>query len=489
MKKLTFLSLALSASIAVFSQTKVQKEQVLSSSGKDLGFISASGVKSASGGPATNMFFCTPGLGVTNIKNSGFLIREGYKFTKYNDQYLKEWEKEIEKTYGYSLDAPRGESVGDQEGIFFYEYTTASSKWLKNFSVTFFDNKGNPVQKAYKLEEKPSGVAGSFLNAKGLNILLYNVSKTDITYELLTFSRQSLQMNREPLALHSDPLEAKTHKKHFIYLGWGIMNTQDDKTILAKSYFVPDDVEISFFLNENPAKKFVCKTIELGTDNKLKNPKDFTVKSLSINGSCLNPQLFYDATRDEIYAMETYMNSYTTHGGVYFLKFKYSTGENLTSTTTATNQSLQAFSDGTALARDYEDPHSKKVTLYSTRKIVYYSKSGTFDFWNLNGLAIRNYEYFWARFDNSANQLTAATFVYNISPGQVGQLSVFPKEINNFAVLKEPHKANPIDLIFDLTKQIDVKKTAYSIVEKPDHYTVITISEDKGEFKAYKINK
>lgn len=469
MARLFFLIIVFS--LNAWAQSNVIKETLLSSSDKNLKFGDH--------------------IEITNISNSGLITRLNYHFIKYNDALEKEWEIDIPKANTYKIGGYRGEILGNQEGIFFYEYEPYNllKSAPKSFWISFFDPKGKSIHKEHKISTRYDGISCAFINTRGLNILVYTVSETNLTYDLITFEKQSLNMTTRELKLKSATVESEVYNKaREMYIGWKLLSRQDNKTILVKSYFVPDLIKSYSVMNTENTKKIVLQTVEIADDGTLQNFKEFPTR-FNTEGSCNMPQMFFDAQKDEVYAIETYRIKQNTHAGIYLLKYKYSTAENIDNTTTTVDKVLFVYYQDVP-SPFLGDIYKHYVVFNSPHRIVYNSVSGTFDFWNMHSAAGTTIRYIWLRFDDKGECLASATLNLRPTKGLSREtLWNIPYKVSDMDVKHPPLKVSPIDLTFKLSEKEEAQNMGYAIIEKASQYIVVTTLEKNAEIRAYVIPK
>lgn len=489
MKKFFILSLFWLLSYNTYSQ-KIIQEKVLSPAGKSLNLISVFGIKSAfqGVGPGTE-YDLTPALDFIDVKDGGFIIRNNFKFTKYSDDLVEEWEVEIKKAFGLQA-LPNSFTKGNKNAMYYVQ--VSNSPGFNDIHVTRFDAKGQYIQTQFPVARKYLGITGSFVNRFGLNLILYNFDKKEkkITYTLITLSAADLSIKEKNLLLEHDDYENEKggNFKLPLYI-WGQIDAKEDQIVLIKCYLKEKE--------DSKAKELIIKTVELSADgSSVSIPKQFTfVPTTDKETRYIAPSVRLDTLNNEFYVYGMMMiEDRLRVNGFYVHKFDYKTGTSIYRREvpfSLFNQLIPEKDRREAVHASFRDVFPVTSFIHATsyldmpnqglRLLLYNDSKGLLkDQLKLTGIRLNK--------NGDAEMIDEYIYKNNIITFYNFYLS--PEKRTVYWQDNNPnYKLAPLDYINSLSGKIDPDYTLFSIFYKKDYNLVVSIREKDGEIKAVKLEK
>jgi hypothetical protein len=467
----------LSFSISSYAQ-KVIQEKILVNAGKELGLIGGSGVKTVIKGAGMNSYNLISALDFTNIIDDGFLIRKKYVFTKYNESMDKQWEVELEKTYGLSS-MPYSKTIGNKFGIYFLEISDNPVSF-NQIHITRFDSKGQIVQTRFTTGKKYDGAVTDFVTKDGYHTLLYKIDQKakTINYTLVSFSSKDLSFKEKPVSLESDLYEIENSQEQKLI--WGTVIPFGNKIILTKNYF--KDIPGS------RKKEVVLKTIEMDFNGSLTNSRSYSFEATSPDTKYEQPKIMLDTIHNELYVIGTMMvDNITFTNGIYVKKYNYSSGSIIY------NKELN-FKN----FKQYVPEQAKKQSVDYDQifPIASYLHLGCFLEMDNRVLRLLVYKYATRnnteiRLGQNGELIQAKGLIYKNPYGAFSGYELIPEKINPLYEAPDLSKlkTTPLDFVNSLSNKMDTDLVLCSVFEKKECNIVVYIREKDGEIKAFKLAK
>lgn len=468
-----------------FSQ-KIIKENTLFSVDKKLGLISKYGLRSVIKGIGpNNNSNLTPALEITNIDDNGFLLRNEYSFTKYNDNLEQEWETKIEKIYGLQC-LPQSYTIGNNKGIYFIQISNNPLNF-NQLHITRFDNNGKSIETRFNTNKLYDGVSAYFINNDGLFVIMYKILKDEqkINYFLLRFSQKDLSTNIKDINLEYDEYEGSNvsyEKKEFI---WKYLTKKGNKIILFKKYIKKNKGA------EN--NEFIIKTIEINFNGEISNLKKIDLKPLtsSFDKSYYTPTIEFDTIHDEIYLIGVFNIKRDKHtSGLYLYKYNYTENTPIFKKEYEYDNLSSIIPDNSLVEKTCKAIKLNSITFDNNTKLLDMEKQELrlYLFYQLNG-RYQN-KMLGLRFSKNGDLNYIDNFNYSTYLSYFDPQYLVPKEYNFYWKSSDYYyKSSPFDFITSLTGKMDSKFVICNIFTKKDFNIVTYTNDKKGEIKAFKLEK
>jgi hypothetical protein len=492
MKTFTSLAVVLFCMVAststLFSQT-VSKEKILLPASKDLGFRGAYGIKSIYTTSGNTSRSLTPIFEFGDLNEDGFIYRDKFHFTKYTNDFEKVWESDIEKSYSLQAMAT-GQVAGNNFGTYFYECATNPGSF-NHATITKFSATGKTDQTKFVNNKRFTNFLDVVVNSKGFNFIAYKFDSKEktIKYYLITFSHSNLAEKVTELNLPVDEYEVKNYNYEMPlrYL-WVPVKTENDRIIFAKAYtkkpegskevkelvisiadYAPDKkVEIKNFQFANN-KAFTAKFVAPSVTVDLKNNSLFLQGLMSTSSTNIMDALYsykYDLTSTKVlYSKEIPLTEISTKMG-WNDKFKERIGE----------ASLLTYAQSLSL-EGVLDPQNKLITLWMDG--------------GASGLSRNKAWFYGVSLDENGTIVKIEEFFYSPNPALFVRHELVP---NQYAVLyKDKSKTfvpTPIEYIWKQAKEGgDAENILWSVFDRENSATIISINDKNSEIRSYKITK
>jgi hypothetical protein len=485
-KQLVIISFLLFSSFS-YSQ-KVIQEVVLSPAGKSLNLISVWGLKSAiSGAGPTNNYHLTSSLDFTDVENGGIMLRNQLKFTMYNEGLAKQWEVEIKKVFGLQA-MPYSLTMGTKNAMYFVQVAQQPS--FNNIHITRFDAQGQFIQTMFPIERKYDGIAGSFVNSSGLNMIMYKFNKKEknIKYTLVTFPPANLVAKEKNLALEHNEYEIEKAGNDLEAYTWSALAINDNKMVLSKSYLK--------YKEGSKEKDLVVKTAEMTEDGTVSIPKEFSFVPTALKDTkYIVPAVELDTLHDELYIYGMMMVENNSRvNGIYVNKFDYRTG-------TAVYRREIPFNLFNQLIPEKDRRESIHFSFREIFPVLTFVQSTSY-------LDVPNQGLRLLLYNDSKGLLKDQLKLTGIRLNKNGDLELIEEYIykNNIATFNDyyliPEKrtvywkdnnpnyqSGPLDYINSLGAKMDPEYTLCTIFYKKDYNMVVYVREKDSEIKAIKLEK
>ncbi len=470
------------------SQTIIT-EKTIQAPGKQLGVFNAFGTKSVVSGAGPSGSGLTAAFEVADVAGDGFVVRKDYVFTKYNENLEKEWEKEIDKVYGLQA-MPKAFMIGKKNmGVFFVQLKRNPSR--SEIHITRLDTKGNTLQTELKIENKYDEIVHAYINEEGLNILTVLVRKKEkkAIYTLYTCAAKNLasKIKEIPLPFDTYEVEHSYDIDDVQYYQWSLTKELDTKLILQKTYF--KDIE------KSKKKEHILQTIELDKKGQVSNLKNYPFAG-NEESKFSSARLEYDDQLNQLYVfghMTTNSNRYIE--GLYVSKYDYTTTRILFG-------NLIAFKKINELIPSTQNVKEKINLLQSNLFSINAFEKGSYHFDHQNhSLTLYLFEDAKGLLKGQVS-LNLVTFDSNGVIQKIDQMKyknhvlifnnyqLVPESITKLYTSKDSPKATSLDFIHSFSQKTDPKFFFWNIFPRKDlaYDLLISMKEDNGEIKAYKIS-
>ncbi len=458
---------------------EILKEQVLEKRDK-LQIMTYQGLIQTAGGK-TQISDATPMIEITDLPTEGFIMRFDYKFTKYNNDFKKEWEFDLglkRGLYGF----PEGNTVGTENGFYFFDFKKGYR--IFDFYVAKVQNGKLIAEITNDIKIGQARYITHFLGNNGdLNILINRGEYGELKYELLTFNQSTLKLTQEIVDL--EVLGNEKREYGFRKYLWNELTHFNNKKLLVKSYVQEDH-------------SLMLKTCELNNDGSVSNLTQYK-PPLEINGHLVyEPNYLFDSTYQELYIYGLYFTEVNINPkcrGIYVMKYSYPDGEMIYNKIHSLDE-LKAYNFDAA--EDYEKQIISVLPFFWSLNNIYCTTETPNQGMRL--FLIKSIK--WIKHDYSMNSIKLDQDGNIIQLDEV-HTSFDPPMYMPFRLNHNSHKTlwksedaslkgwkkSVIDFTTSYSNNPDFLDVLWSILPREKYNIVIAFNEKKSEIRAYQVSK